>query len=422
LLLVASPSVEGLFDASLKAHQNLSAATVTVSTNVRHPSERSAVRYDVQYARPDQLRMRMREQAMTGRSGSDRTYFVRGGRMTAYDAEAHERLARTFQPKGDLAERAVAVLGPVDDSVRIILSPTAMREFYAAFRGLSGWTRSEAGGLITVVRRTNVEGRRTTTSFAFERATHRLRLVQIALPDGQMSWTYTYGTSPRQPLQFEPPKDARSVAAFVVMPEPPKYADRRTEDLTRAMMRSLAAFTRGEVSLQDEEASRRIAIDGARFREEGTGFAWAFDGQTLTVRTGGQFYRGMARRRDVAEHLARIGVRPDPLMREFLLGRAPFRTVFTPDLVAKAEGFVEVGGAPSDILRLQGPRVRVTFFVRRDNRLPQSVTTESLDARGQTISTTTRRFAFRPGAPSGAFQIAPPAGARVLPLPPVTPR
>ncbi len=94
----------------------------------------------------------------------------------------------------------------------------------------------------------------------------------------------------------------------------------------------------------------------------------------------------------------------EPFLRLKLFGRNPMRELLGPGMKVRLVGTIELRGVPCDILEISGDGVRVSAWVRKDNRLIAQLATENRDARGTLVSESQQTFTYT-GPPSGAFKL-----------------
>jgi hypothetical protein len=177
-------------------------------------------------------------------------------------------------------------------------------------------------------------------------------------------------------------------------------------------------FTSGTIDVEGDDGHVRISLSGRKLREDQPRLSYAYDGRVLTVvdRRRDAFYRGAANRSTVTDLIAELRGRVDPISRQILQRRVPYEEILSPRLTVALAGQAQSGGTASDILRLTDARSRVSMFVRRDNHLVESVTSDVLDASGHSMASSTRSFRYsRLGKVS--FTLIPKKGQKVLPLP-----
>jgi hypothetical protein len=250
----------------------------------------------------------------------------------------------------------------------------------------------------------------------FDKGRPLIRKLDVLSPENQAHWTFDYSAG--APISYMAPRSARLVSAFTVTPEPPRYASPAAQRTTRAMIDANRRFTSGTIDVEGDDGHVRISLSGRKLREDQPRLSYAYDGRVLTVvdRRRDAFYRGAAIRSTVPDLIAELRGRVDPISRQILQRRVPYEEILSPRLTVALAGQAQSGGTASDILRLTDARSRVSMFVRRDNHLVESVTSDVLDASGHSMASSTRSFRYsRLGKVS--FTLIPKKGQKVLPLP-----
>jgi len=418
LVLALQQSPFALLDASAAAHARLTRYSVSGSIDARVPGRRQATQFDLAVDGTT-VRLRVREPRLPGRGASDRTYFFRRNQLVAYDAMAGERLARPIGGGTNL-QRVASALGEVPDLVALYLEPVAWRRFLNTFRSGPAWRRVGRNGLIELSRSATISGGTASTTLGFDARTRLTRSFRVVTPTSRLNWSIRYGTP--GPISFAAPAGARAVRSFTAAAEPPRYESRAAERITKAMLTAYGRLRQGTIVAQTDEGRIRMVMDGRKFREERPGLTYVYDGRNLSVlnRRTGTFSRGAAVRSTVPDLVTQLRGEIDPLSRQILQARVPFRELLGPELSIAVAGAVTVDGVSCDILRMTNARSRISVFVRSRDRLVHSVTTDTLDQQGRTLVSSTRGFRYanlnRPQA-AAEFNLRPATGQRVSPLP-----
>jgi len=360
--------------------------------------------------------IRIREPKMAGKDKSDRTFYIGLKKMVAYDAYANQRLERDFVDPGNLLQRVTDVIGAPDDMLKDLIDPAAMKEFFGTMKGISGWTTKPSKGQTMATR----QERGAKSVLAFDASGSRLRGVSVKAPNGDVNWKFDY--SPGVAVAFAPPRSAELVTSFLVAPEPPHYKNAAAERVVSKMLKAYRALTRGTIDVQSEEGVTRIQMDGRKFRETQVGLTWAYDGKSLAVSIPKRqtLFQGTALRSTVPDLVAELGGRVDPISRQFLQRRVPFQEVLQPQMMVSLAGQMQANGISCEILKLELPNTLISMFVRADNHLVQSVTTQILDAKGRPTASSLRQFNYEgigKPIPDSVFMLKVGAGQKMGPLP-----
>ncbi len=419
LLLFAPPTTT--WDASVAAHAALRSASVQIAVGARLPGRVVSTRHHVRFVRGGSLLLTTREAPQKGKAGTDRTYYLRGRSLVAHDAMSNEFLRRTLPARKTPLERMEASLGTLDEPVRVLLSPAAMRATFARFRNLGSWRTLTSAKETVLSRRTGSGAKASTMELVFGRPRPLLRSLLIRTPNSELRWTMTHAVAPKA-LAYAVPKGALRVSSFLEAPEAPRAASAQAAAVTRGLLRALATLRTGTIRVRDEGGTARLVIAPGKAREDKGVVSWAYDGWALTIQDGrhGHFYRGKTKRRGVTGHLAAVGIQADPILRSLLARRVPYQGILAAEMTASLAGQATVDGVPCDMLRLSSPRTRISAIVRRTDRLLQGMTTEALGPGGRTLFTSTRRFTYQglgTSPPNSEFLLQPKPGQRVMPLP-----
>ncbi|AIE83610.1 hypothetical protein [Fimbriimonas ginsengisoli] len=370
--------------------------------------------------------LRVRQPKSLGVDRSDRTFFFGPSRMVAYDAYANERLTRPLSPTAPRVARMLTALGQMDDMMRNLLEPKDLATFYDGLKNVRGWSLRKESRRTVLSRQAKIAGGYARSVLVFDPGIPLLRRMDVSSPGSAVHWTFDYSRG--GPVSYSPPRSAKSVDTFTVAPEPPRYANAAAKRTTEAMMRAYRTLSRGIVEVEGDDGRVRVSLSGRKVREDQERLSYAYDGKVLTIsdpRTN-SFYRGAVGRVAVPEVVAAIRGRVDPLVRQIFQHRVPFSDVVGPLASIAIAGQVQSQGVSCDILRITDPRSRVSIFVRRDNHLAASVSTDVLDRNRRTLVTTTRNFGYsRLGVspPASLFVLSPARGQRLKPLPKlVTPK
>lgn len=364
--------------------------------------------------------LRIRQPAQAGMGRSDRTFAIGESRLTAYDALANERLSRPLSKSDSLLARVTAVIGKPDDMLGNVIDPSGMSTFFAALKRAKGWRLRRDPNVYVVSREYGSGAAFSRTVLRFDLATSFLRSIYAVTGKNEIRWMFEFSLGGS--TSYAPPAGARLVSAFTVAPAPPKYKNATAKRTTERMIAANRDLTRGEIEVSDDDGSGRILLDGRKVREDRGLFSYAYDGKILAIvdRKTHTFYRGAVVRSTVPDYVAAVGGRVDVVSRQIFGHRIPFQEVLEPGLTVSVTGQAARAGPLCDIVEMTKPGTRMSFFIRKDNHLVDSVTTETLDNRGRMLTSSSRRFDYtRLGValPDTLFHLNPAVGQRVLPMP-----
>lgn len=405
LLAVAPASATGTLDASARSHAALRRFHAIATVEANDKGKKSYVNYDI-LADGDNFRIRLQESAVKGRGRSDKTFFFTKTRVTAYDAIANERLTRPVPTNAQRLGRLIFTVGPVDDLVRFLLDGSQMGEFYQNFRTLKNWKVTTGAKGTTLARTVQLGAGGTNASvLRFAPKTNLLTYFDLRTATTSARWTIRYATPGKPGISI--PRSAKVVEAFTVAPEPPHFRTSEAKALAERTLNAFRNLRRGIVTVRDDAGLTTITLDGNRVREQNPTITYTYDGKNLTIldRRIAVIYRGAADRTRIPAIIAKAKGRVDPLTRQILQNRVPLQELMVPDMVVSTGGSVEMDGIACDILKFDNPRTRVMLCVRRDNRLLDSATTNTVDRNGMPLVTTARRYRYqRLGQPQPARQ------------------
>lgn len=394
-MLAGQPTTaDGAFGRTIAAHGAMRAGSITVTTEVRYKGFPPADgRYSLQFVKPDQATLRMRE------GKNDRTYHIQPGSMVGYDANTNEVLRRDAPAKGSLAERYVLLLGGLEDAVQLVLEPSVSEALLGHYRTFPKWTMKRVADVLRLEYRSGG----TMSLFDLDPSNFALRRVRLEIPAGYMEWRYTYGTLPRS-VTFAAPRNAVAVAAFYVGAAA-EYSDAKAKSLAHASIKAYEEYRRGSFSVVRPQGTTNVVFDGRRARQSGAGSDWAYDGKFLWVRdSAGKLYSGRTLMAEMLGSLAEAGQSAEPFLRLKMFGRNPMRELLGPGMKVRLVGSIVARGVQCDILEISTDGVRVSAWIRKDNRLIAQLSTENRDAQGTLVSESEQSFLYS-GAPTGEFKI-----------------
>lgn len=421
--VTAAPAdVRATFAAAAKAHGSLQ--TFRASLVVKGQDQQGAP-LEVQYelaGQGERFYMRIRQKAKRNQGRSDRAFLFSKNSVTGYDAIADERLTRPL-PAGNRYEKAKFILGELDEPVRYLLDGRQTALFFDNLLDLGYWKVADGNGT-RLVRNVPAPKGRNVSQLTFAPRTGLLTSFSIKAPGSSSEWRIQY--LPVGSLALPGSSTARRVDAFIVRPDPPKYASATAKSVTSRLISAYRNLRRGQISVRQGSSLTKLALDGERFREDSGTLSYAFDGNTLTLidRQRRLFYQGRAARGRVPDYVAKVGNACHPMSRQWLQGFTPFEDLLVPEMTISLGGSVAMQGVSCDLLSLSSPRNRIAMAVRRDIGLLDSSSTITLDRGGRPLTTTARRYAYQllgKAQPASMFRLAAPKGFAIRNLP-VLPR
>lgn len=411
-----------VFAAATRAHSHLGAIHVRAVITAASGGPKRTTTYTITTDAKNAL-VRIQEPQVQGRGRSDRSFLFRPNDVLAYDAVANERIQRNTPFTSNFSDRAVYTIGQLDDLLRLMLDGSQVGDYLAQFADLGQWKVSKTASTVLLKRDVAVPMGRNVSEFRFDAKQMRLASLSLRSPEGSQSWSLTYLPSARPSLSI--PKSARTVAAFTISAEPPRFHDKGAERAVRAMYDAYGKFTRGTLLVQQGSRKSLIQVDGQKLAETNPQLEYAYDGRTLTILrpSNREFYRAPVRRSSVPDVLATFGDVVEPFARQMLRGRVPIREILGSEFKVTTSGQVKNRvGVECDVLSAVSVRNQITLMIRRDNHLLDAVTSTVLDDRGASIGTTAKRYKYlglgRP-IPADQFVLKAPAGYQTKPMPEV---
>lgn len=420
LMAVAPASATATLDASARSHAALRRFHVAATVDAVTQGRRTSVNYDL-LVDGDDMRIRIVETVAQGRDKGDKTFLFRKTQVSAYDAVANERLARQVPPGLHRLGRVIFTVGPVDDLVRFLLDGSQMSDFFQNMRALRSWKVATGAKGTSLTRTVQVGASGTNHTFLrFAPKTNLLTQLELRSANSTTRWAIKYLPATKPSLNI--PRSAKLVNAFTVAPEPPKFIDSAAKALADRTLRAYRNLQKGIVTVRDDAGLTKITLDGKRIREENPSVTYTYDGKNLAIldRRRAVIYRGRTTRDRIPVIMSSVGGRIDPLSRQILQDRVPLQELMVPDMVVSTGGTVEMNGVACDILKFDNPRTRVMLCVRRDIRLLDSATTNTIDRNGAPLVTTARQYRYqRLGHPQPAaqFSIGDKKGYAIRPFP-----
>ncbi len=397
-----------IFSQGTAAFRNLKAATVDVDV----ATSLGRAKYHLEFVKQSRLVLRVKELA----NSTERIFAINGSTLTGYDPFVNERLNRRVSTSGTLLERLNGVLGTQDDPIQMLLSPAAANVFFKNMGKVQGWKIQNGKDGVIATRRGLYDKKQSTTELAFN-AQHLLTRFAANVGGLKTNWKFTYG--PAGAATFSTPRSARLVESLLATPQT-KWATAGARKLGTQLLHAYQNLNSATINVRSNEGNSELSFGGGKFREVARNIQWSYDGRVLSIYdpVHRRFYRGRAGRGRITDYLGETHHRADPFLRTLLARQTPYGDLLTADSKVKSAGTIVSDGASCDILQVVGT-AKVSLLVRQSDHLLQSVTSDALDQRGRTISSTTRTFQIHRGA--WTFKPIAPAGLSALPLPKVKP-
>ncbi len=376
-LLLAQTQPISYIDRSLSAHRNLKAANVSITVfRSEAAGKKTTESFQLAFVRPNEVRLRMQTKASGDQRATDRVFAIVGNRLTAYDATAGERLQKTLQGSGTLADRLIAVLGPLNDGVQAILEPARMAAVLDPFKALKGWTVSKESADVVLVRRMNSAN---SVMLRFDAKTLLVKKVFFLASGNTMEWTYTYGPKPTT-VAFRPPSTAILVDEFVNRVAPPRYADAAARRAGETALNAMNRLRAAEFTITGNDGlNSKVSYTSGMVREELRGRAWAYDGSVLTASIDAtkRHFSSKKGRNSSIDSLGDISMYGSPFVRALLQKRNPLFALLWQGYTVRIVGEMTIGGAKCTILEAKAMEIRNTISIRASDGLPVMIRTEN---------------------------------------------
>lgn len=410
----ATPA-ERVFDRAILVHRKLPALRATLST-VSKLGKTVRYQYDVSYFRPGKALLRMRAPAQNQETASDRSFFVDGNKLIAFDHLAGEFLMRDVSGAGTLLGRIESGVGELDEPVRALLDANAMELLLLRFRVLKDWKLGESGGAAVLTRDAPGEHGRSHVVWTFDKSSSMVRSVELQQAGNAMTWTFSYATPPRS-LNFSPPAEALPVSALLSRPVLPKGADRASAAVIRRGIDAFAAFRHGNWIATENGRQSEVWVSGQRIRERQKDFEWSFDGRYLTayLRKTGRAYRQACGFVAIPALLGNVGIPLDASAWHYLSRKSPLFTLMTATATIKTAGQIELDGVSCDVLQIADDDARASLSLRRTDGLIAGSGFSREGADREKIGNTVRSIRYKSigkPLPASTFRVAIPSGKK----------
>jgi hypothetical protein len=413
-----APSAKAIFDDAVKAHLGLATYRAKVSLDLGSRAARKIENLDINFD-GKRLRYEIRQPKVNGLERVDRVFYFLPDSVVGYDVVANERMEQPTLKGKSLLQRVSAALGTPDDLVAYLLEPNATSNFLALVAREPGWKVSQGlkqGGL-DKLELNSKSGQR---SLTFYRGSHLLASLDAITKQNQIHWRFEY--SKPELVRLKIPTNSRPVSSFSATPELPSFKSESARRVTKDLIGGYQSLRQGVIEVDSDDGHVLITFAGFKIREVHASFSYAYDGKVLSIRNLAKksFYSGRIARELIPEAVSKVAGRVDPLARQFLSRTAPFKDIFWPGSTVSLSGEMLAEGTTCDILKVDFPGVRNSVFVRRDNHLVDSLSTDAVDANGRSLASSTRRFKYREFGvvkPISVFRLSPISSEKVLPLP-----
>lgn len=416
-----APSAKAIFLDAARAHSALTTYRVKVSLDLGSGTARKIESLDINFD-GTRLRYEVKQPKTNGLERVDRVFYFMPEKIIGYDVVANERMEQPSQKGQSLLQRVSSALGTPDDFVAYLLEPGGTSYFLSQIAGEKGWKVQGDSKSAIPLEKLLLDSRTGHRALAFYRQSHLLASLDATTNRARIHWRFEY--SKPELVRLKIPTNARPVSSFSATPELPSFKSESARRVTKDLIGGYQSLRQGVIEVDSDDGHAVITFAGFKIREVHDNFLYAYDGKVLSVRNlvKKSFYSGKIARDFIPEVVSKVAGRVDPLARQFLSRTAPFKDIFWPGSTVSLSGEMQTEGTTCDILKVEFPGGRNSVFVRRDNHLVDSLSTDAVDANGRSLASSTRRFKYRDfgvAKPISVFRLSPIPSEKVAPLPKV---
>ncbi|HRI43166.1 MAG TPA: hypothetical protein PLL78_03015 [Fimbriimonadaceae bacterium] len=407
LLAFALPDAasDRLFDRCLAAHRASGAATIRAEQTIGQPPSASRTVFRVSYRRPDRLAITV--SPSTGRGS--RALWAGPGGITLLDRDSSLYTTFPYETKLSLSANVLSTNAGLDNLLLALVDPTLMQETLDLLRKGVGWRASSFGG-VTTLSGTGASGK---IEVGFLENGGRLRSLAVTSSDAQrMRWVFEYAALSPGLLNVALPKDARRVGKSTMDAKPePKVEDKEARTLLEKTFDQYDRLREVAYRVDGEGGRQQVWFGELGVRQKGPRWEWAYRSGSLAIadHMTKRLFEGKCRPSEMTRLLNALGLSWDPTVRELMADRNPVRAILSNRMTVRTAGSIALGGQPCAILQATAPKIRLTLMLRRADGLVAGTTSDSLDERGQVVSTSERRFEYssvRTRLPASALAVA----------------
>ncbi len=358
------------FQLSHSYESNLSGSPVTLSANwvVRSPQK---------------AQVTVSEPRVKGRDGSYRRYTVEGSDFVGLDLRMEEYVKRSVSAIGSIPDRLLAGVGTAQEVGELGVSQAGIAKFFKTLLQTSDWQISKSGGTLTVKR---AKGN-TSAIIEIDAARNLPRDITVTNLGRKIHWSFRYSFAKSA---FAPtiPTGYTAIREFVVEPEPPKFKTKNDELIFLSLKRAYRKWKGGVFTIAREGEVSKVIFSPTGIRETSKNFDWSYTKGNLTIvdHANKKAFAGPAKFNALIHLLSGLNIDYTLFSRNYLLRLAPFRELFSNDMLVKKEGELDFGSGPCDVLKAQSADIRLSIFVRKSDAFIDSMTVENLDPKGKPVS------------------------------------
>lgn len=418
LAATAAKDVRSLMDAAVKANRGLKSGSFSIQVKQRLRGSDSDTHFDLDFIRPNKVRIRIKEGAVSGRVASNRTFALDGTSFVGYDPLADEYLRRKGGGKGSLGLQMANLMGGVDDAVKYALEPDDLALFLNNFSALKDWKITKQGPDTVCRRFVTDKGNVSDIGFRFDGRRGLLKSIHLSTKTMHLDISYAF-MGPATSVAVAIPRSAHEVDAFYIRTGPPQYVSGKARDIGEGSVKAYQHIR--SVAFRITEGTETISawMSGKKLREVEPGFEWSYDGKSLTIldRNKKIGYRGVPTLA-INNYVAKLGHRVDPTLKAIVDRKNPMAALLGPQMKVRLAGSVRIGNVMCDVLELTVPGQRISCQIRRSDHLLAAVINDNLDTKGHVMMSSERRFEYTPGPIADAtFRVGIPKDFAVKALP-----
>ena len=404
-------AAQNIFSAAERALARKSLVSVVVNRDIEVNKQRESFRESIAIQFPSIIHYRSQG---TVSSKLDRSVLINGTELTMVDHIANEYIQRRFTGKGLPLDRLRSVVGAVDAVDALAVDVQALTTYLVGLQQRKDLKIETTTTMVRVTAGKNI-------IVGFDPRSHLPKLLDVTVDNRKLHATFDYKLDANMPT-LPIPALAKQVQVFDEAPLGAKFATPAAKTIATACADVFRTFLSGKVDITDDSGTTLLAFSDRRFREQRGAITWAYDGSQLTIINAktGKTYRGPSTRPRVPVIVGSLGGQVDAFTIRLLRREFPLADLMTDKRQVSDSGSMEISGVAYDILRSDAFGSRVSILIRRDSHLPESVSADALDMKGNLIFTSIRKFKFEDlnkTLPESITGITLPANANPAPLP-----
>lgn len=416
--IIQSPFVLAV-ERAARAVESTQKGSVDVSVMTRVGGAESRTTYNIGIARPNSIRLTIREPEQGPFDETHRSYSLSGRTAVAYDYRANEYLSRKVGGAGSLYEKTLEIVGDLGEPFGCAVSGTALKTTLVRFAQMGRWRATTTSAGTTYESENRTRGARLVVQFAPD---GRLAKVDLAQQKDRSLWTYRYGTGAATSLDI--PKGAKKVLQFTARPKPPRYEDAASKSTLESCIRAYSGLTRLKLDATGPE-SYRFWMSHRLFRLESDRVQWTYRSGKAEVldRDRKTLFTGRVTPGELIGALGALGHPVPAHVRSFLLQNNPIVSLFSGDFKVRSAGSVQVPGMNIRIINVEGKYWSGLIDIDEKTRLVSKIKVENRDGMGRVVSRSTSSYRYSNvniQLPNSLFSLTTPKGTVRASLKPYT--